>query len=371
MKLSLASVAVLLVVSQAHAEYRTVLLQIKPARDHKVAVAIHSDETKEQKSAVSIEGAVNIIGEMKGWGSQVGVYITIERTPPSAELKKLLATVIDNPWLELKYVGPEVPRAVADHFLKGGQAPPRSPQTPGQLKDALVGRWVSDDADKLPVQFQSDGSMRLALYRWDSTWKMAEGTYGVADDGRVKFTAKLGGLTVHGQFTMKEGVLIGPSGSSPETRWKKLPETDRPGADSPAAAERDPEEAFRGACDRLAALEGKHLLLQGVSRVKPAIQRDDQKRLQSAVVFFENNAVAPTKHSARAKDESRPFCYVSVQVWSGRTQSPPANLYDFPWQGRTYQIWVRVFASDADLVRLVRKAIEEPLIGPRLAPGQR
>ena len=39
--------------------------------------------------------AVKVIGEMKGWGSQVGVYVTSDRAIPRAELKKLLAAADD------------------------------------------------------------------------------------------------------------------------------------------------------------------------------------------------------------------------------------------------------------------------------------
>jgi uncharacterized protein (TIGR03066 family) len=368
MKLILAGLAVLVVVSQTHAEYRTVLVQVKQDKDKKASVAIHSDEKKEQKSAVSVDDAVKVIGEMKGRGSQVGVYLSPDRAVPGADLKKLLAAVNDNPWLDLEYFGREVPKVVADHFLKAVQGPIRPAQKPGELKEALVGRWVSDDADRVPVEFGADGSIRLTLHKRDGKWQAAEGTYVVSDDRRVKYTAKLGGLAIGGHYTMKDGVLIGPSGSSSEARLKKVPEGQRSSGDPPAAPERDPEEAFRKACELVAALEGKHALLKGVSKVKPAVQRDERKRLKSADLIFENNAVPPGKNAAKAKDDSQPFFYVSVQVWSGRSQSPPANLHEFEWQGQTYQMWVRVFGSDAELVTDVRKAIDEPLREPPLAP---
>jgi len=66
MKPFLAGLALLLVASQAHAEYRTVLVRVKQDMDKKTSVTIHSDEKKEQKSAVSVGEAVKIIGEMKG-----------------------------------------------------------------------------------------------------------------------------------------------------------------------------------------------------------------------------------------------------------------------------------------------------------------
>ncbi len=186
----------------------------------------------------------------------------------------------------------------------------------------------------------------------------------VSEGGKIEYTAKLSGLTIHGRYTLKDGVLSGPSGSSPAAKWKKVPK-EPVSSDTPAVApERDPEEAFSKACERVAALEGKHDLLKRVSRVKPVVQRDEQQRLKSADFAFENNAVPPGKNAAKAKDDSRPFFYVSVQVWLGRTQSPPANLHEFQWQGQTYQMWVRVYGSDAELVKMVRKSIDEPLSEP-------
>jgi uncharacterized protein (TIGR03067 family) len=114
----LAALALSLAASQAHAEYRTVLVQVRQNKDKNTTVAIHSDEKKEQKAAVSVDEAVRIIGEMQGWGSSVGVYVVSDRSVPRADSKKLLAAVNDNHWLDLEYFGREVPKVIGDHFLK-------------------------------------------------------------------------------------------------------------------------------------------------------------------------------------------------------------------------------------------------------------
>jgi hypothetical protein len=118
-KAILAGLAFLLVVSQAHAEYRTVLIQVQQDKDKKVSVTIHSDEKKEQKSAASVDEAVKVIGDMKGWGSAVGVYVTSDRGIRSDDLKTVLGAILDNSRLDLVYFGREVPKVVGDHFLKG------------------------------------------------------------------------------------------------------------------------------------------------------------------------------------------------------------------------------------------------------------
>ena len=259
---------------------------------------------------------------------------------------------------------------------KAAQGPGTPVQKPGELKEALVGKWVSDDADKIPVEFGADGSFRLAVsksigssYPGGWKWETAEGTYAVSDEGKVRYQAKLGRLAVKGHFTMKDGVLIGPLGLNAAARWKKVPQGPMANGPPPAAPERDPEKVFHKACELVAALEGKHDLLKGVSKVKPDVQWNEQKRLKSAHLAFANNAVPPGKNAAKAKDDSQPFFYVSVEVWSGRTQSPPGNLHEFAWQGQTYQMWVRVYGSDAELVKMVRKSVDEALREP-LPPNE-
>jgi hypothetical protein len=141
------------------------------------------------------------------------------------------------------------------------------------------------------------------------------------------------------------------------------------GGDRPPRPERDPEEAFRKACERFVGLEAKHDVLKGAARIKSEVERGGKGRLKFAQFVFAHNAVPPEKAPARAKDDSQPFFYFSVQAWSGRSQQPPPDLHEFHWKGETYQLWVRVFGSDDRLVKAVRKTVDEPLRGP-FAPGK-
>jgi hypothetical protein len=116
-------------------------------------------------------------------------------------------------------------------------------------------------------------------------------------------------------------------------------------------------------------------LLKGVSDIKPVVEREEKGRLKEARLVFERNAVPPGKGPARAKDESRPFVYVSIQVWAGRSQAPSGDMHEFAWRGQTYQMWVRAFGSDARLVGAIRKAtdvfsLEPPEITFRLETPQ-
>lgn len=128
--------------------------------------------------------------------------------------------------------------------------------------------------------------------------------------------------------------------------------------------ELDPQDVFQSAIDRLKNLEAKHGTMKGVSRVKPRLRLEDNKRLKSATFVFEQNAVHPGKNPAKAIDEAKPFVYVSVQVWSGNSQQPPAGLQAFHWKGEEYAAWVQVYGSDTDLVKAVRKAVDEPMLVP-------
>jgi hypothetical protein len=128
--------------------------------------------------------------------------------------------------------------------------------------------------------------------------------------------------------------------------------------------ELDPQEVFQSAIDHLKGLEAKHGALKGVSEVKPRLQLDDNKRLKSTDFIFEQNAVPPGKSPAKAKDEAKPFVYVSLQVWSGHSQQPPAGLRAFKWKGEEYAAWLQVYGSDAELVQAVRKAVDEPMLTP-------
>lgn len=139
------------------------------------------------------------------------------------------------------------------------------------------------------------------------------------------------------------------------------------GQDSPPQSndpELDPLKVFQLACDRLKNLEAKHGELNGVSKIKPRLQWNDKKELKSAGFVFELNSIPPGKNPAKAKDESKPFFFVSVQVWSGHSQQPPGDLQAFKWKGEEYEAWVQVYGSDAELVKAIRKAVAVPIIAP-------
>jgi hypothetical protein len=129
------------------------------------------------------------------------------------------------------------------------------------------------------------------------------------------------------------------------------------------ADERNPDEVLSKSRERLAALAAKYELLKGVADVKTVTERDEKDRPESAQFVFERNS-APTGKARKASDETKPFVYVSLQYWSGQSQQPPGGLRFLKWKGQTYQMWLRVFGSDPELVKAVQKAIDDPFNQP-------
>ena len=112
------SLALVFVVAQARAEYRTIFILVKQGENKKLSVTIHSDDVKDRKAAVGVDEAVKAITGLEGWGSGVGIHIPSERGVRGDELKNLLVAITDNHWLELESFGRTVPKQIGDHFLK-------------------------------------------------------------------------------------------------------------------------------------------------------------------------------------------------------------------------------------------------------------
>jgi uncharacterized protein (TIGR03066 family) len=113
---------------------------------------------------------------------------------------------------------------VAALLLLSGAATADEPKKPDDLKKALAGKWESDDADKIPLEFGADGSIKVGFFKEDGKWVLAEGTYTVTADGKIKFTAKHGGSTLYGGYTFKDDTVTGSHGPRSMVKWKKLPE---------------------------------------------------------------------------------------------------------------------------------------------------
>jgi hypothetical protein len=103
----------------ALAESRSVLLVATHDKDGKVTVTIHSDDRPDRRDAVTVAEACQSVAAMKGWGSSVNVYVVADRKLERKDRKALFDAVDANHWLDLSYYGPEAPKSLAEHFLKG------------------------------------------------------------------------------------------------------------------------------------------------------------------------------------------------------------------------------------------------------------
>jgi hypothetical protein len=115
----LALAAALALTVPAFAESRSVLLVATHDKDGEVRFAIHSDDRPDGREAASVEEACRAVAAMKGWGSSVNVYVVADRKLDRKDRKALFDAVDANHWLDLSYYGPEAPKSLAEHFLKG------------------------------------------------------------------------------------------------------------------------------------------------------------------------------------------------------------------------------------------------------------
>jgi uncharacterized protein (TIGR03066 family) len=105
--------------------------------------------------------------------------------------------------------------AAVGYSLAAGAAEP---------KDELVGKWVSNTADKIPLVFAKDGTCKCGSFKEKGEWVFAEGKYTITDKGEITVDAKLKGAAVKEKYTLKDSVLTGSHGPDPVVKWEKVKE---------------------------------------------------------------------------------------------------------------------------------------------------
>jgi hypothetical protein len=87
-------------------------------------------------------------------------------------------------------------------------------------KSGIVGRWVSESPDRVPVVFEKDGSL---VVRWPGVFRdedgLEKGTYRIDEKGEVRGDVRRGGLTLAAHFTYRDGVLEGEYGLMKKCKW--------------------------------------------------------------------------------------------------------------------------------------------------------
>jgi hypothetical protein len=87
------------------------------------------------------------------------------------------------------------------------------------VPESLIGRWVSQDAEKKPVVFDKDGTCQYGWGKKDGGWVMVSGNYKMeADRARARF--EHGGIVLSPWWRLKDGHLETPK-NGPPVIWKK------------------------------------------------------------------------------------------------------------------------------------------------------
>ena len=94
-----------------------------------------------------------------------------------------------------------------------------TPAPAADIPESLIGRWVSQDADKRPIEFAKDGTCRYGWEKKDGEWVMVAGTFKMdADRARAEF--RHGGIKLGLWWRLKDGQLESPK-NGPPLVWKK------------------------------------------------------------------------------------------------------------------------------------------------------
>lgn len=88
------------------------------------------------------------------------------------------------------------------------------------IPDSLIGRWVSQDTDKRPIEFARDGTCRYGWEKKDGEWVLVAGTFEMEAADRARARFRHGGITLSLWWRIKDGQLESPK-NGPPLIWKK------------------------------------------------------------------------------------------------------------------------------------------------------
>lgn len=91
-----------------------------------------------------------------------------------------------------------------------------------KLKAAVVGKWISEDGRKNPLEFGKDGAAKVGFIEEDGKWVFAVGTYYITDQGKLGSQTEYKGSMLTQTWTWKDGLLHGSLGPDPNVTWKKV-----------------------------------------------------------------------------------------------------------------------------------------------------
>ena len=106
----------------------------------------------------------------------------------------------------------------------GAWAAADEPKKPEDVKKAVVGKWETADKDKVPLEINADGTIKVPLYQANGTWLLVDGTYTIDAKGEIRYKAAHGGITLGGWYQYKDGDLVSAMGPKNRVTWKRVEE---------------------------------------------------------------------------------------------------------------------------------------------------
>jgi uncharacterized protein (TIGR03066 family) len=97
------------------------------------------------------------------------------------------------------------------------------PKKADDLKKAVVGKWQSDDKDKVPLEISADGTIKVPFFK-DGKWEQIPGTYTFDEKGQIRSRAQAGGITLGGWYEYKDGTLVTAMGPKNRVTFRRVEE---------------------------------------------------------------------------------------------------------------------------------------------------
>lgn len=89
------------------------------------------------------------------------------------------------------------------------------------VADKVVGRWVSQSAEKHPLVFKKDGTFEYGWKKTADGWELATGTYKIEAGGKIRGTIAREGVKLGVWYILTEDGLQGPRGPNPKMTWTR------------------------------------------------------------------------------------------------------------------------------------------------------
>jgi uncharacterized protein (TIGR03066 family) len=114
--------------------------------------------------------------------------------------------------------------AMAVLFASGVCASAEEPQKPVDVKKAVVGKWETADKDKVPLEINADGTIKVPMHVGNGKWILVNGTYTIDAKGEIRYRAQHEGITLGGWYQYKNGRLVSAMGPKNRVNWRRVDE---------------------------------------------------------------------------------------------------------------------------------------------------